>query len=278
MNPTSNKATKAVVTTSTRGNKKRTSTTAAGAVAKKKTSSASNSKRKRTSTSNSVTPSSSRRKNNDNDNDNNISGEDDDDSESDDDDDELDSNREKYPRRQTTSAATAVSSRKTAPPTKPRQEEANNNKNNNSSIIVSKPKWIPLYDNPWGEEGYQEGDVLLFGPQRGIGHHEIYFPSLRYKTNPFEANSMYNNTHCTPHEGLSVVCLNRDPLGNIPWGFNVTRHEFDHACLVETIDVNSPASAAKFVGIPSSDQQQSSSGINVNDMIIMINGKQTGGK
>ncbi|OEU07572.1 hypothetical protein FRACYDRAFT_250994 [Fragilariopsis cylindrus CCMP1102] len=215
---------------------------------------------------------------------------------------------------QAAAAGATVPSRKTAPPTKlsrsnkkknptsnkqqqredtaisSRQEEAtastaatakNNNSNkNDSSIIVSKPKWIPLYDNPWGEEGYQDGDVLLFGPQRGIGHYEIHFPSLRYKTNPFEKNSMYNNTHCTPQEGLSVVCLNRDPLGNIPWGFNVTRHEFDHACLVKTIDMNSPASAAKFVGIPSSDQQQQQtccSGLNVYDMIIMINGKKTGG-
>ena len=154
----------------------------------------------------------------------------------------------------------------------------------------TKPVWVPLNDNPWGEEGYQTGDVLLFGPQRGIGHHETQNLNdnhhRRYKVNPFGDDSTYRTTHCTPEDGLALVCLKRDPLGRMPWGFQPIRDEFGHACLVESVDRHSPASAATFVGVPvpasasaSGDGGSASThgALNANDMIIAINGMPVGG-
>ena len=154
----------------------------------------------------------------------------------------------------------------------------------------TKPVWVPLYDNPWGEEGYQTGDVLLFGPQRGIGHHETQNLNgnhhRRYKANPFGDGSTYRTTHCTPEDGLALVCLKRDPMGRMPWGFQPIRDEFGHACLVESVDRHSPASAATFVGVPAPVAASSSGGdgsaftcgaLNANDMIIAINGTPVGG-
>ncbi|OEU10343.1 hypothetical protein FRACYDRAFT_247371 [Fragilariopsis cylindrus CCMP1102] len=148
--------------------------------------------------------------------------------------------------------------------------------NNNDSRI--KPRWVPLSDDeqdPWGEEGWQIEDSLLYGPQRGTGH---LVSNNRYAMNPFEIGSNYHRTHGTPVKGLSIIGLTRDPLGKFPWGFVVTRHELGLACIVETVHQNTPASAATFVGVPSNDKDLSSSAsLNINDMIMMINGKIVGG-
>jgi PDZ domain len=142
------------------------------------------------------------------------------------------------------------------------------------------PKWVPVDDNPWGPEGYVFGDVVLFGQQdSGMWHPETALPSSRYVTEPFQADSKYRITHFTPEEGLSVLSLRRDPLGNRPWGFEVTRDEFGHACLVSSVDVASPASAATLVGgsWSWSTDAPSPHGLNQNDMILSINGQQIGG-
>jgi hypothetical protein len=153
----------------------------------------------------------------------------------------------------------------------------NNDSNNNNDSRV-KPRWIPLSDDeqdPWGEEGWQIEDNLLYGPQRGTGD---FISNNRYAMNPFEIGSNYHHTHGTPEKGLSILCLTRDPLGKFPWGFIVTRHELGWACIVETVHQNTPASAATFVGVPSNDKDLSSSAsLNINDMIMMINGKIVGG-
>ena len=145
--------------------------------------------------------------------------------------------------------------------------------------------WVPLHDNPWGEEGYQTGDVLLYGPQRGIGHHETYLPSNhRYRVNSFEVHSTYRTTHRAPEDGVALLCLKRDPLGRMPWGFQPIRDEFGHACLIQSVDPISPASAATFLGVPDANHEPTdvstgieSGGLRVNDMIVAINGKPVGG-
>jgi hypothetical protein len=137
-------------------------------------------------------------------------------------------------------------------------------------------RWIAFYDDPWGEDGHLIGDVLLFGPQRGYGHFEVLMPSNRYKTDPFETGSRYRITHFAPEEGLSLISLKRDSLGKVPWGFQVTRDEFDHACLVDSVDYDSPASAAAWIG-SQSGTSASRFRLSVNDMLVMINGKPVGG-
>ena len=153
----------------------------------------------------------------------------------------------------------------------------NDSSNDNHDSRV-KPRWVPLSDDeqdPWGEEGWQIEDSLLYGPQRGTGH---LVSNNRYAMNPFEIGSNYHRTHGTPEKGLSILGLTRDPLGKFPWGFVVTRHELGWACIVETVHQNTPASAATFVGVPSNDKDLSSSAsLNINDMIMMINGKIVGG-
>lgn len=108
-----------------------------------------------------------------------------------------------------------------------------------------KPVWVNCPDmNPWGKPGYVDGDVQLYGPQSGIGHHEISSPSRRYTMEPFTPSSCYMNTHCTPQEGWVVLSLRRDPLSTLPWGFKVALDEFGHACLVQSVDPVSPAAVA----------------------------------
>ena len=153
-----------------------------------------------------------------------------------------------------------------------------NKKDDNERV---KPVWVPLYDNPWGEEGYQMGDVLLFGPQLGTGHHETHDLSTqrRYTVNPFGNDSAYRSTHRTPAEGLSLILLKRDSMGRMPWGFQPVRDEFKNACLVESVDPCSPASRATFLGVDrtSDSSNTNSSALNVNDMVVLINGKPVGG-
>ena len=107
-----------------------------------------------------------------------------------------------------------------------------------------KSQWESTAENPWGKHGHQHGDVLLYGPQSGLGHHETLLPSPRYILHPFAVGSNYRTTHCTPQEGYTVLCLCRDPSGSSPWGFGVTRDEFGHACLVESAQPMTAASGA----------------------------------
>jgi hypothetical protein len=154
----------------------------------------------------------------------------------------------------------------------------NNNSNNNDDDSRVKPRWVPLSDDeqdPWGEEGWQIEDNLLYGPQRGTGH---LISNNRYAMNPFEIGSNYHRTHGTPEKGLSILCLTRDPLGKFPWGFAVAHHELGWACIIDTVHQNTPASAATFVGVPSNGKDLSASAsLDINDMIMMINGKTVGG-
>ena len=99
-------------------------------------------------------------------------------------------------------------------------------------------------ENPWGPHGYQQGDVMLYGPQRGLGHYETLLPSPRYVMNPFGTNSNYSMTHRTPEEGFTVLYLQRDPSSFNSWGFGVVRDYFGHACLVEHVQPMMAASAA----------------------------------
>jgi hypothetical protein len=107
-----------------------------------------------------------------------------------------------------------------------------------------KPNWITCSDNPWGSEGYTIGDVLLYGPQLGLGHFETVLPSERYVMDPFALSSTYRSTHCTPQEGLAILSLRRDTLATRPWGFRVGLDEFGRGCLVESVTPMSPAVAA----------------------------------
>jgi hypothetical protein len=107
-----------------------------------------------------------------------------------------------------------------------------------------KPNWITCSDNPWGSEGYTIGDVLLYGPQLGLGHFETVLPSERYVMDPFALSSTYRTTHCTPQEGLAFLSVRRDTLATRPWGFRVGLDEFGHGCLVESVAPMSPAVAA----------------------------------
>jgi hypothetical protein len=105
-----------------------------------------------------------------------------------------------------------------------------------------KPIWQPSAESPWGSSGFQDGDVLIFGPQRGAGHYETLLPSARFSLNPFADGSSYRSTH--QHPGIIVLCLRRDPSAQTPWGFEVSRDEFGHACLVKDVQPLSPATEA----------------------------------
>ena len=160
--------------------------------------------------------------------------------------------------------------------------------------------WVSC-DNPWGPGGVLDGDVVLYAPYRGIGDPEALFPSSRrFVSCPFSKSSRYLKTHRTPDEGLQALTLTRDVMCNRPWGFTTYRHEFGGACLVARVDPSGPASAAVrkllktksysqdrmyrslhlkffhqvFVGQEGSGLE---AGLRPNDMIIAVNGKQTGG-
>ena len=135
-------------------------------------------------------------------------------------------------------SSTSISS---APPPTP----ANRRTEDGRHREAIKPVWRNCPDeNPWGRPGYMEGDVLLYGPQSGIGHYESTLLNKRYTIEPFAPSSCYLNTHCTPQEGYTMLALRRDPLASCPWGFQVDCDEFGHACLVQSVDPISPASEA----------------------------------
>jgi hypothetical protein len=132
------------------------------------------------------------------------------------------------------------------PLTKPNSSfTPHNNKNNNKTKNEPlQSNWVSFPSNPWGPVGHVTGDVLLYGPPSGIGHYETVLPSERYTTDPFGSTSGYRNTHATPEQGLAVLSLTRDAMASLSWGFRVGRDEFGHACLVEFVNVMSPAAAA----------------------------------
>jgi hypothetical protein len=61
-------------------------------------------------------------------------------------------------------------------------------------------------------------------------------------------------------------------MGMRSWGFTVERHDFGGACLVQSVELLSPAEAAMIVGCPEEHYSYKSS-LRVNDMILSINGK-----
>jgi hypothetical protein len=105
-----------------------------------------------------------------------------------------------------------------------------------------KPIWRYSAENPWGPSGSQDGDILLYGPQRDASRRESLLPCLRYSLCPFADGSSYRTTH--HHPGIIVLILRRDPSAQIPWGFEVSRDEFGHACLVKDVQPMSPAAEA----------------------------------
>ncbi|KAL7539465.1 hypothetical protein ACHAXR_010606 [Thalassiosira sp. AJA248-18] len=123
----------------------------------------------------------------------------------------------------------------------------------------------------------------------------------RFVANPFEEGSPYHATHKSPArgDGYCVLRLRRDRVGLRPWGFTVRLHEFGCACLVDGIEPLSPAEAAMAMCAQKSfssfqtrskkygtcklqedisgwSNETSSSGLQLHDMIICINGKSIG--
>lgn len=151
---------------------------------------------------------------------------------------------------------TQKASKSTPKTSRPKQQNASRvtplaPRNNTPSVGIAeeqnqvvKANWVSYDENPWGPPGHMDGDVSLYGPQRGMGHYETLSRSRRYVLDPFAQSSAYRNTHCTPQEGFTMLSLRREPLSTFPWGFKVVRDEFGHACLVESIDSLSPAAAA----------------------------------
>jgi hypothetical protein len=114
-------------------------------------------------------------------------------------------------------------------------------------FVPCKTKWIPIA-NPWGPHDSLFSDEIVLTTARGIGHHEELLPSELYSRNPFSSSSDYRTTHHTPDEGFHFIRLQRDPMAMRSWGFSVRRHENGGACLVESVDLMSPAeSAVSFV-------------------------------
>jgi hypothetical protein len=91
--------------------------------------------------------------------------------------------------------------------------------------------------------------------------------SLQYET------CDYSKTHIHPfYGGTHTVRLIRDRMGMRSWGFTVERHDFGGACLVQSVELLSPAEAAMIVGCPE-EHYSYKSNLRVNDMILSINGK-----
>ena len=105
-----------------------------------------------------------------------------------------------------------------------------------------KPLWRSSSENPWGPSSFQDGDVLLYGPQRGANQFETALPGGRYSLCPFADGSSYRTTH--HHPEVMVLSLVRDHSAQIPWGLEVSRDEFGHACLVTSVQPMSPAAEA----------------------------------
>uniref|UniRef100_A0A7S3VBC4 PDZ domain-containing protein n=1 Tax=Chaetoceros debilis TaxID=122233 RepID=A0A7S3VBC4_9STRA len=138
----------------------------------------------------------------------------------------------------------------------------------------SLPKWVPCH-NPWGSRGHCEGDFILFSPSDYKQAFEINGGSRpkRFVCDPFSSSLSYQKSHVTPKEGLRVLELSRDRLALRSWGFSFCHHDFGGACLVTCIDKLSPADAASDLG----DSEGYHQGLQVNDLILCINGKKVDG-
>jgi len=112
-----------------------------------------------------------------------------------------------------------------------------------SDLEVVEVTWKVAAD-PWGPEGYTDGDAVLFSGTTPLRSHESVSPSPRFEIDPFVTYKRYNKTHHTPLEGFQVLELRRDPLATLPWGFTSRRHEFGGACLVRSVDPLSAAATA----------------------------------
>lgn len=115
-----------------------------------------------------------------------------------------------------------------------------------SNMDVTEVAWVPCdeAEDPWGFEGYEDGDVVIWACKRSLGHYETVLPSRRFECNPFNVYPAYHRTHTAPSKGLHVLILRRDPPCKQGWGFEWKRHDFGGACLVTRVDSYSPANAS----------------------------------
>jgi hypothetical protein len=132
-----------------------------------------------------------------------------------------------------------------------------------------KPVWRAS-ENPWGSLDMSDGDVVV-SRKNTFTHHEVELKGMRFDLRPFRDGSDYDKTHIRPSVGVILLKLTRDPLACISWGVRFEIHDFGSACLVKSVDPNSPASQAKYVG------SSEPCSLYVHDMILAINGKEVGG-
>ena len=161
------------------------------------------------------------------------------------------------------------------------------NSNNNNNKLM----WTPVSakdEDPWGETGWQIEDNSLYGPQ---SQHQQRATTNRYYTmEPFrvmESEPAYRKSHRLPEKDGSILLqLKRDPCGKIPWGFTFRydvgedgRDEGDvvGACVVTSIDPCTPAMVGSYVGIPVEEKDRATCPLCVNDMLLVVNGREVGG-
>jgi hypothetical protein len=124
---------------------------------------------------------------------------------------------------------------------------------------AAQPKkgWNSSID-PWGPAGHLLDDCIVLSPEWNGAHHDYLIPTPRYAFDPF-ATDAYKETHRNPVDyGFHVVSLARDPLGTLPWGFSVKRHDFGGACIISAVEPLSPASSAVRTFVPLHRLQTSS--------------------
>mmetsp|Transcript_28908 Transcript_28908/g.69674 ORF Transcript_28908/g.69674 Transcript_28908/m.69674 type:complete len:1209 (-) Transcript_28908:103-3729(-) len=146
-------------------------------------------------------------------------------------------------------------------------------------------KWIPC-PNPWGKIGHEDGDFVIVSPFQSGSVDDVSLSVFhgdprtgcmpkRFVSNPFDVGSPYHATHRSPARGgYGVLRLTRDRACSRPWGFTIRLHEFGGACLVDGIEPLSPAEAVEDISGWTGDD--SSSRLQLHDMIICINGKGVG--
>jgi len=145
--------------------------------------------------------------------------------------------------------------------------------------VLDGPTWV-LCSNPWGNfvggRSLMETDFVLssaldYQKARIIKHSKA---DDRFIMNPFQSQSSpYYKSHVSPKEGHSVIQLVRDRLCLRSWGLSFCRHKHGGACLVTGIEVMSPVAAAVHLGV-GTEQQTSPSRVQINDMILCVNGKR----
>lgn len=130
--------------------------------------------------------------------------------------------------------------------------------------------WVSC-DNPWGPSRFMDGDESISMWNQGVVPSELHCGRQRFAFSPFSKGALYNNTHVHPCRGTRTLVLTRDPLGRIPWGFTVIRHDFGGACLVASVDKLSPATTAVYGGTNKRTR------LYENDMILFVNGRKAAG-